>query len=155
MPTSQTRLIPASLSDEPLPEYALAYYSERLRNRIFSAVLEAFVHESEQGNITKALLARRIGKEPAQVSRWFSGPSNWTLDTISLLLLGIGAELDPTVAFFADRAKPNYAHPVALMLGDDSALSSRQVATSTSPVNTIDMPDRTVTSTNSPAHLSM
>ena len=89
-----------------------AYYAERLRMRLYEAVLTAFEDEARAGRVTKAGLARRLKKDPAQITRWLSGPSNWRIDTISDLLLALDAELDPSVAFFRDRAMPNFQHPL-------------------------------------------
>ena len=111
MTTSQMPQTQASSNDAVISVGQLAYYNQRLRNRIFEDVLKAFIQEAKAGRITKARLAKRLGKKPAQITRWLSGPSNWTLDTISALLLGIGAELDSEVAFLRDRTRPNYAHP--------------------------------------------
>lgn len=113
MTMSQMPPIPNfSNETEGVSAFHIAYYNERLRNNVFGAVMEAFYNEAKAGRITKAQLARRLDKRPEQISRWFSGPSNLTLDTVSMLLLGIGAELDPQVSFFRDKAIPNYAHPL-------------------------------------------
>lgn len=72
----------------------LYYYRQRHRNRVFSAVVSLFSKLVETKGLTKRELALRLGKEPAQITRWFSGPSNWTLDTVSDLLLAMGGELD-------------------------------------------------------------
>lgn len=74
-----------------IPEAKRAYFRSRLRNRVFNFILEKFVAEQENG-LTKAALARRIGKTPDIVNRWLGAPSNLTIDTMSDLLLGISAE---------------------------------------------------------------
>jgi len=92
----------------------LAYHNQSLRNDIFGKVLQAFAQEAEAGRITKAAVARRLGKDPAQISRWFSGPSNWTLDTVSDLLAALEAKLRSDVVFSRDLPRPNYEHPLAI-----------------------------------------
>lgn len=68
---------------------ALAYMRERHRNHVYSLVLDEF----ERSGINQATLAARLGKAPEIISRWLSGPGNWTLDTESDLLFAIsGAE---------------------------------------------------------------
>ena len=75
----------------PIPEARRAYFRGRLRNRLFNFITKKFLAEQEKG-LTKATLARRIGKTPDVVTRWLGAPSNLTLDTISDLLMGICAE---------------------------------------------------------------
>ncbi|MBM3518751.1 MAG: hypothetical protein FJX56_12970, partial [Alphaproteobacteria bacterium] len=87
-PTSET---------ERLSRADLAYYEQHLRNEIFSKVLRAFAQEAEAGRITKAYLAHCLGKDPAQITRWLSGPSNWTLNTVSNLLTAMDARLSAEV----------------------------------------------------------
>lgn len=113
MSTSPTPRTPQDSTDEPLTVSEIAYFNQRLRNRIFAAVMEAFAQEVASNRTSKALLARRLDKDPAQITRWFSGPGNWTLDTVSSLLLAMDAELEPRVCFFRDMATPNFVHPVA------------------------------------------
>lgn len=68
---------------------ALAYMRERHRSHVYSLVLDEF----ERSGINQATLAARLGKAPEIISRWLSGPGNWTLDTESDLLFAIsGAE---------------------------------------------------------------
>ena len=76
-----------------LTDREIYYFRERNRNKIFQSVIAHFANEAASG-LTKRELAKRLGKDPAQITRWFSGPSNWTLDTISDLLLAMSSELD-------------------------------------------------------------
>jgi hypothetical protein len=75
----------------PIPEAKRAYFEARFRNRLFDFIVGKFVQEQRNG-LTKAGLARRIGKSPEAINRWLGAPSNLTADTISTLLLGISAE---------------------------------------------------------------
>jgi len=48
-----------------------------------------------ESELTKADLARMLGKEPSQITRWLSGSGNLTLDTLSDLLFAVkGCVLD-------------------------------------------------------------
>jgi len=78
----------------PIPAATLAYFQERLRNRLHQLVLREFVRQEGANGLTKAALALRLGKRPEQITRWLGAPGNWTLDTVSDLLLGMG--LEPT-----------------------------------------------------------
>jgi hypothetical protein len=70
----------------------LAYFRGRLANRIHALVLEEFARLEQEGRMTRADLARRISREPAQITRWLGSAGNWTFDTLSDLLLGMGCE---------------------------------------------------------------
>src|SRR5690242_398273 len=94
MPTSPTQFfseLAAGHSGPTIPEAKRIYFRTRLRSRLFNFILERFVREQKRG-LTKATLARRIGKSPEVVNRWLGAPTNLTLDTVSDLLLGISAE---------------------------------------------------------------
>jgi hypothetical protein len=78
-----------SSSYEPINAGVLAYMRERHRGHVYDLVLSEF----ENSGLTKAALARRLGKAPEAISRWLGVPGNWTLDTVSDLLFSIrGAE---------------------------------------------------------------
>jgi hypothetical protein len=89
MTTSHTMLTTTTLTGNILSAGDLAYFRERQSNRVYEAVFKAFVGTG----ITKADLARRLKKKPEQLTRWLSGPGNWTLDTVSDLLLALGSEM--------------------------------------------------------------
>lgn len=89
-----------------------AYYRRRQQNRVHAEIAAFFAEEAAAGRITKSKLADLVGKDRAQITRLLSEPSNLELDTISDLLLAMGAEMDYCVARFSDRAKQNYIHPI-------------------------------------------
>jgi hypothetical protein len=95
MLTSQERQffseLAAGHAGPTIPEAKRVYFQTRLRNKIFDFIVGRFVREQKRG-LTKAVLARRIGKSPEVINRWLGAPSNLTTDTISDLLLGICAE---------------------------------------------------------------
>jgi hypothetical protein len=85
-----------------------AYFQGRLKNRLHNLVIRKFEEAEIEHGLTRAELARRIGKRPEVLTRLLGAPGNWTLDTVSDLLLGIaGYELDATATKIADRAKRN------------------------------------------------
>lgn len=91
----------------------VAYYRQRYQNRVFSKLVAFINEESQRDQITKKEMAERLGKDPGQLSRLLSNPSNLTLDTISDLLLALDAEAEPPdIVRFADRNEPNYMHPL-------------------------------------------
>lgn len=112
MSTPQMQKTPASSTNQPISARQIAYYNRRLQNVVFNEIIRAFVEEVKAGRISRAALAKRIGKEPAQITRWLSGPANLTLNTISIILLGMDAEMDAKVVFSREISVPNYAHPL-------------------------------------------
>lgn len=98
-------------TDKKIGRRDRSYYRQRQRNRVFSELAKFFSEEAARTGITKKELATALDKDPAQITRLLSGPTNLELDTISDYLLAMGAEMDHTIVRFADRAKPNYAHP--------------------------------------------
>jgi hypothetical protein len=101
MTTSQIPYLYEIIHGEVIPPGKRAYFQERLRNRLYNLILGEFVHKK---NLSQKTLAYRIGKGPDQINRWLSSPGNWTLDTVSDLLLGIcGAELNPSINRLTDQ----------------------------------------------------
>ncbi len=91
----------------------IAYYRRRYENCCFEKLVAWIAEECQKQQITKKDLAERMGKDPGQVSRLLSAPSNLTLNTISDLLLAFDAEAEPPeIVLFKDRSAPNYIHPL-------------------------------------------
>ena len=110
----------------PIPEEKLVYFRTRSRNRLFHFILSKFVAEQKKG-LTKAALARRIGKSPEVINRWLGSPSNLRVDSISDLLIGISAEeLAPTSELLLEQTARNYRP------WDDGEIKIEKVETKTS-----------------------
>jgi len=99
--TSETHLI---------PKRRISYFRQRQKNRVFHQIAKFFADEAERRGLNRRILAERLQKDPAQITRWLSTPSNLTLDTISDLLLALDAEMDTRIVTFSERAKPNDCH---------------------------------------------
>ena len=108
------------------------YFRRRHQNRVHARLAEFFVEEASRTGVTKAEIARRLDLDPAQITRLLMHPSNLTLDSISDFLLALGAEAEPPeIVRFADRSKPNDAHPlIAKILGQAPAPKPAKSATS-------------------------
>ncbi len=114
-------------------DYQAALFAERNRNRVYDIVVAAIEEAAAQRGITRKEMAQKIGKHPAQVSMWLSGPSNWTLDTISDLLFSVDAEMDYSSVPFSERVNRNVHHPA----GEPARLSLPRSEVSTGSSSTV------------------
>lgn len=103
MTTSRTG---AAWTSDPsqLSRKQVGYYRARLRSRVHQLVLGQYRKLEEKG-LTRAELARRLHKRPEVITRLLGAPGNWTLDTISDLLLGMGYEPDLSLARLGKYAR--------------------------------------------------
>jgi hypothetical protein len=102
----------ANISKNKPSRRDVACYRQRQKNRVFTELVSFFAEEAERSGMTKKDLADLLEKDPAQITRWLSAPSNFELDTLSDILLALDAEMDHRIVRFSDRTKPNYAHPL-------------------------------------------
>jgi hypothetical protein len=93
-----------------------AFYRRRFQHRIHAAIATLFAEEAAVGHITKKQLADLLERNPAQITRWLSEPSNIESDTISDILLGMGAEMEPRIVRFREVGKGNQAHPLIVRI---------------------------------------
>jgi hypothetical protein len=113
---------------ERIPVGTLAYFRARDRWRVYEFVLGEF----QKSGLTKAELARRLGKRPEVVSRLLGAPGNWTLDTVSDLLFAIsGAEPAYRAQHPLDQPRQNMQQPEWLMLAVENAPVAERVAAAT------------------------
>jgi hypothetical protein len=104
MAISQTpELLAEVLNNETIPIQKQAYFRRRLRLRLYEIVVGKF-HQLE--TMSKADLARRIGRRPEVINRLLGAPGNWTLDTVSDLLLGMSSELELSINSLSSKAEP-------------------------------------------------
>jgi hypothetical protein len=113
MTTSQKISLASELESHlPLSEKTKAYFRERIRNQFYNLVAQEYIRERDTNSLTQAHVARRLGRSPVQINRWLGTPGNWTLDTISDLLLAIsGSELHPTCSKVQVASKRNDLGP--------------------------------------------
>jgi hypothetical protein len=116
---------------ERIPLSKLVYFRQRFRDNLYDLVLSQFLEQEKRG-LTKAEVARRIGRKPEQVTRWLSAPGNWTSDTASDLLLGISkSEPIVTLSSLENRVMRNDNSPHWLW-SQNYSFQSNQSSTSTS-----------------------
>jgi hypothetical protein len=120
MNTSRTSFLSEvfeGLKGKRIPQSRLVYLRARLRNRIYDLIASEFLRQHGK----KVDLASRIGRDPAQITRWLSSPSNWTLDTISDLMAAMGTEPEFSVAVLSEKKKAR-DEPVHRALKPDNVL---------------------------------
>ena len=89
----------------------MAYLEGLAQNQAHNAVLEVLQKLSGEGKVTRASIARKLGKDPAQITRWLSSPGNWTLQTMALLLAAMGHVPKIDSQPVSQQATTNYFHP--------------------------------------------
>ena len=91
------------------------YFRARLRNRLYNFIVSKYVAREKAGTLNQRALATRIRRRPEVVNRLLAAPGNWTLDTVSDLLLGIGPEeLDMSATSVINRPTRNFSGVSAL-----------------------------------------
>jgi hypothetical protein len=80
---------------DPIPKGMMNFLSARAQNKFFDYV-HAKLREAEKAGLKRSDLARRIGKTPSRLSHVLAEPGNWTIDTVTELLIGIcNEEIEP------------------------------------------------------------
>lgn len=101
-----------TLEAKQIPERDLQYYRQRLKNKVHSDIAGLFNDEAERRGLTKKDIAERLSKDPAQITRWLTIPTNLTLDTLSDLFLAMEADLETRAVPFDHVAPSNVMHPL-------------------------------------------
>ncbi|MCR6734371.1 MAG: helix-turn-helix transcriptional regulator [Afipia sp.] len=119
---------------ERIPLETLGYLRARAKRQAFDLVIKQF----KKSGLTKAELARRLGKGAPEISRMLGGPANWTIATVADLLFAIGGGV-PTwdVSFPATKAKRNDTRPAWLYDAPENKLM--KIISSSSQANTTSM----------------
>lgn len=81
------------MDGEVILPFWLGYFREAFREELNEQLLEL----CSSADLSKAEIARRIGRRPEQVTRWMNSPSNLESDTVSDIALAFGSR--PRVTF--------------------------------------------------------
>lgn len=126
------------------------YFRQRFKNRVFANLQSFFASECDRNGITKKDIALRLRKDPSQITRWLSSPSNLTIDTLSDLLFAMEAEANPPeIVSLRDRRQSNYMNPLMSKILNDGRVQTEQsslafVTKTTGTTQLIAIPERTV-----------
>jgi hypothetical protein len=125
MTTYQTTwsIIDTSADDE-IDIGQLAYFRQRFRNEIHQAVLKRFIELVDYHGFTQARLAKKLGKKPSQISRWLAAPGNWTMDSISDVLLAMNSEPTSEVRCLDNLPRQNFTVEAGTTLSVEPKLSA-------------------------------
>jgi len=116
--TSQTAFLTEirDLDSESIPLGRLGFFREQTKHLLHELVRRKYqAVRDARPDFTQRDLARRIHRKPEQVSRWLGAPGNLTIDTMSDLLIGMGAVLNATVvnvdSLIDESRPPTYSPP--------------------------------------------
>lgn len=108
MPTFQTTTLSEPSGDNRVPVETYAYFRARAKRFAYELAIKEF----KKSNITKATLARRLGKGADRVSKMLAGPGNWTIDTlVDLLFAATGGFPTFGVSYPLDKPPRNFRQP--------------------------------------------
>lgn len=118
--TSLTRILS---EDEKIPTFWLGYFRDSLRASFHAQLLERYRLLQREG-LSKATIARKLGKRPEQLTRWLSAPGNLEVDTLSDLALAMGCAIDVQLEKIEAKPKRNDVHIIVfddLQMANDDA----------------------------------
>ena len=79
------------------PKYIRAYDRGMLRSAFVSLFWDVIMERKRRGSFTLQALAKILGTNKGEVSRWFNGDPNWTVNTIA----GLSNALDVEIHLYA------------------------------------------------------
>ena|SRR6267378_6187569 len=75
------------------PKFLRAYDRGMLRSAFVSLFWAVITERRKKGTYTLVQLAKQLGANKAEVSRWFKGEPNWTLGTIANIANALDVDL--------------------------------------------------------------
>jgi transcriptional regulator with XRE-family HTH domain len=135
--SQKTHFLSEIESGEPIPEANLAYLEQRALNHFYDYVIGRFLERSQANGLTKAKLAKRIGRGQDQVNRLLASPGNWTIGTVARLLAGIAGE-EPILVSESLIGRPARNSTVLDSL-EDVEIETNHISKTANSSNTISM----------------
>jgi hypothetical protein len=83
-----------SISKRDDPKFLRAYDRGMLRSTFHSLFWAIISDRKKRGTYTLLQLAKAIGANKAEVTRWFKGDPNWTLNTVASIASALDVELE-------------------------------------------------------------
>lgn len=84
-----TSFLAEPTGEERISDFTLGYVTEMAREEVFDMLATACV----EAGVPRNQIAKRLGKEPAQISRMLNSPGNFTIDTIAQTLFAINGNM--------------------------------------------------------------
>jgi transcriptional regulator with XRE-family HTH domain len=75
------------------PKFLRAFDRAMFRSSVRSLLWSAIVERKKQQGFTFQSFAKKIGSTKHEVSRWFSGDPNWTLNTVASIASALDIDL--------------------------------------------------------------
>jgi transcriptional regulator with XRE-family HTH domain len=85
-----------SIRTKSSPKFTRAYERGLLRAAFVSLFWAVIMERKKRENFTFQSLAKMLGTNKGEVSRWFSGSPNWTINTIAAIAHALGLDLQIT-----------------------------------------------------------
>src|SRR5579862_9305593 len=82
-----------SMNHKSAPKFVRAYVRGMLRSAFVSLFWAIIMERRKQGAFTLAALAKALGANKGEVSRWFNGDPNWTVNTIAAIADALNVEI--------------------------------------------------------------
>lgn len=82
-----------SMSKKTDPKFLMSYDRAMLRSAFVSLFWGIISERKKHGGFTFQGLAKKVGSTKHEVSRWFNGDPNWTLNTIASIAHALEVEL--------------------------------------------------------------
>jgi DNA-binding phage protein len=76
------------------PKYLKAYDQGLLRSAFVSLFWGVIMERRKNGSFTMLSLAKKLGANKGEVSRWFSTQPNWTINTISNIANALDLDIE-------------------------------------------------------------
>lgn len=126
-----------SMSMKTDPKFEAAYDRAALRSEILSLFWGIISERKAREKYTLQNLAEQIGSSKHEVSRWFNGDPNWTINTVASIARALGVRLRVEAVDSQGRVfSPNGLQVEAFKQRPSMTLSSGPIPTVTVTKNT-------------------